>query len=177
MRDLTIRRESIESRAALTLISELNAELAHRYPEPGANHFRLDPVEVEPGRGAFLIARVEQVPVACGAVRRNDPATAEIKRMYVLPKHRSKRIGWTLLERLEHIARELGVERLVLETGERQPESLSLYRKFGFAQIPLFGEYIDSPLSVCMEKHLRSQNPQERPVKSVRRGSPPASTR
>ncbi len=155
MRKLIIRRESIESRAALELISELNMDLAHRYPEEGANHFRLDAAEVQPGRGAFLIARAEQLPVGCAALRRVDPATAEIKRMYVLPKYRGKRIGWALLERLEHIAHELAVERLVLETGDRQPESLALYGKYGFTRIPVFGEYVNSPLSVCMEKRLK----------------------
>jgi putative acetyltransferase len=154
MRDLVIRRESIESRAALDLINELNTELAHRYPEEGANYFRLEPSEVEPGHGAFLIARVEQLPVGCGAVRRIEPDTAEIKRMYVLPKYRSQGVGLALLDRLEQAARDLQVTRLVLETGVRQPESLGLYAKCGFAQIPLFGEYCNSPLSICMEKRI-----------------------
>ncbi|MBC7982406.1 MAG: GNAT family N-acetyltransferase [Candidatus Obscuribacterales bacterium] len=154
MRELVIRRESIESRAARDLINELNAELSHRYPEEGANHFRLDATEVEAGRGAFLIARIEQAAIGCGAVRRIDQSTAEIKRMYVTPKYRGQRAGWALLERIEHVARELGVARLVLETGVRQPESLGLYAKYGFVRIPPFGEYMDSPLSVCMEKHL-----------------------
>jgi hypothetical protein len=37
----------------------------------------------------------------------------------------------------------------------RQPEALSLYRRFGFDVIPPFGEYVESPLSVCMAKDLR----------------------
>jgi ribosomal protein S18 acetylase RimI-like enzyme len=40
----------------------------------------------------------------------------------------------------------------VLETGERQPEALALYTRAGFVRIPLFGEYIGSPLSVCLAK-------------------------
>src|SRR5690349_3006493 len=154
MRDLVIRRESIESRAALDLTNELNTELAHRYPEDDANYFRLEPSEVEPGHGTFLIARVEQMPVGCGAVRRIELDIAEVKRMYVLPKYRSQGVGLALLERLEQAARDLQVTRLVLGTGARQPESLGLYTKAGFAQIPLFGEYRDSPLSICMEKRI-----------------------
>jgi putative acetyltransferase len=155
MRSLVVHRESIESRAAYDLISALNAELSHRYPEPGANHFRLLEEEVAPGRGAFLIARSEHVPVGCGAIRRVDPATAEVKRMYVVPQHRGLGVGREILKRLEAIAVDLGVRRIVLETGTRQPESIALYRRGGFVEIPLFGEYIDSPLSVCMEKSLR----------------------
>jgi GNAT superfamily N-acetyltransferase len=156
MRQLTVRRESIESRDAHELVMALNAELAHRYPEPGANHFRLDPNEVLPGRGAFVIARTEtRIAVGCGAIRRMDGATAEIKRMFVIPKHRGMGAGHAIVEKLEQVARELGVARIVLETGERQPEAIALYEHCGFVKIPRFGEYTDSPLSICMEKTLQ----------------------
>jgi putative acetyltransferase len=154
MRSLSIRRESIESRNAYELIDALNAELAHRYPDPGASYFRLHAEEVVPGRGAFLIARSERTPVGCGAIRRIDPATAEIKCMYVPPKHRGAGIGRELLQKLEIISRELGVVRIVLEVGERQSEALHLYRNFGFTLTPSFGEYVGSRVSVCMEKQL-----------------------
>lgn len=159
MRSLVIRRESIESHDASELIAALNAELSHRYPEPGANHFRLHAEEVVPGRGAFLIARVERIPVGCAAIRRMDAVTAEIKRMYVIPKHRGLGIGRELMQHLEHVALELGVQRIVLETGVRQPESLALYKRMGFEQIPLFGEYLGSSLSICMEKRVAPQRP------------------
>jgi GNAT superfamily N-acetyltransferase len=155
MRQLTVRRESIESRDAHELIMALNAELAHRYPEPGANHFHLDVEAVLPGRGAFVIARSEQrIPIGCGAIRRMDSTTAEVKRMYVVPKHRSMGAGRAILEKLEQVAHELAVQRIVLETGERQQEAIALYEHCGYVKIPLFGEYADSPLSVCMEKTL-----------------------
>jgi putative acetyltransferase len=59
-----------------------------------------------------------------------------------------------LLGTLEAEARGLGVNRLVLETGVRQPEAIALYERAGFRKIPAFGEYVDSPLSVCMAKAL-----------------------
>src|SRR5205814_2077970 len=37
----------------------------------------------------------------------------------------------------------------------RQREALALYSRAGFSQIPTFGEYVGSPLSVCMGKELR----------------------
>ena len=43
---------------------------------------------------------------------------------------------------------------MVLETGERQTAALGLYTSLGFKRIPRFGEYENSPLSVCMEKCL-----------------------
>ena len=53
---------------------------------------------------------------------------------------------------LETKARQLGVSRVVLETGPRQPEAIALYARAGFSEIPLFGEYIGSQFSVCMAK-------------------------
>jgi len=59
-----------------------------------------------------------------------------------------------VLRALEDEARRLEVGRIVLETGERQIEALALYRSSGFVRIPAFGEYVGSPLSVCMEKRI-----------------------
>src|SRR5262249_41661056 len=53
---LQIRRDELTSPVAASLIRALNAELAATYPEPGANHFRLDAEEVAEGRGVFLVA-------------------------------------------------------------------------------------------------------------------------
>jgi GNAT superfamily N-acetyltransferase len=142
--------------AALELIRELNSELYQRYPEPGATHFRLEPEEVRPGRGAFLIATDDETgeSLGCAAVRVLEPGLAEIKRMYVRPHSRGRRLGHGLLAALEGRAVALGVRRLVLETGTRQNEALRLYQRAGFIEIPRFGEYLDSPLSVCMAKTL-----------------------
>jgi len=44
----------------------------------GATHSSLDPEEVANGRGAFLIASRDGVPVGCGAVRRIEERTGEL---------------------------------------------------------------------------------------------------
>src|SRR4029077_17212677 len=119
-----------------------------------ANHFRLDPEEVAEGQGAFLAAYAGGRAVGCGAVRRIDPGTAEIIRKFVRPDARGRGLGRFLLAALEGEALRLGARRLLLETGDRQPEALALYERAGFARIPPFGEYVGSPLSVCMAKDL-----------------------
>lgn len=149
-----VRRADLRSSESQELIAALNAELTHRYPEEGANFFRLDPHEVENGKGGFYVAYVGGQPLGCGAVRRIDDVTAEIKRMYVAPQGRGCGIGRRVLVELEAEARRLGVRRLVLETGPRQPEAMALYKGAGFVEIPLFGEYIGAQFSVCMEKLL-----------------------
>jgi GNAT superfamily N-acetyltransferase len=154
MAGIDFERVRLPNPDAERLIALLNQELTERYPEEGANHFRLDPEEVEPGRGAFLLARLADEPIACGAVRLLDTSTAEIKRMFTLKDLRGQGVAQALLSKLEGAAIELGATRMVLETGERQLEAIRLYEQFGYAPIPAFGEYADSPLSVCMAKDL-----------------------
>jgi putative acetyltransferase len=155
MTGVTITRQSLPSPIVDTLIAALNEELTAMYPEPGATHFRLDPAEVAPGRGAFLVAYRDDTPVGCGAVRRLDSDTAEIKRMYVAPQLRGHGVGRALVDALEREARDLGVQRLVLETGIRQMAAMAMYRRAGFIDIPAFGEYqASSTTSVCMAKEL-----------------------
>jgi hypothetical protein len=62
--------------------------------------------------------------------------TAEIKRMYVTPDGR----GRAMVD--------------ALETGDRLPAAVALYHKVGFTRIPAYGEYVNSPLSVCLGKNL-----------------------
>lgn len=152
---ITITRGALSDDVSRALIGELNAELSGAYPEPGANHFGLDADEVAPGRGAFLIVRVDGRPVGCGAVRRLDAETGELKRMYVDPAARGLGLGRRLVAALEAEARALGMRRLVLETGTRQEAALALYRATGFQPIPLFGEYLLSPeTSICLGKEI-----------------------
>src|SRR4051812_4421994 len=89
---IDIKSASLDQPEVLVLITALNAELLERYPEDGSTHFRLDPEEVAPGRGVFLIAYVNGQPAGCGATRLIDPQTAEIKRMYVVPEFRGRGI-------------------------------------------------------------------------------------
>jgi GNAT superfamily N-acetyltransferase len=154
---IELHRENFLSPVVQQLIAALNAELTARYPEDGANFFNLSAEEVSDGRGAFFVAYRDDCPIGCGAVRRTEPNVAEIKRMYVAPTARGLGVGRQILNALEAEARRLGARRLVLETGPRQPEALALYAHAGFTQIPLFGEYLDTPhpdLSVCMAKDL-----------------------
>ena len=150
----TIEREDLTSTAGAALISALNAELSGRYPKVDANHFRLDAEEVTDDRGAFLVAYSTGGPVGCGAIRLLDEGDAEIKRMYVVPEARRTGAADLILGALQAEARRLRATRLVLETGRRQPEALSLYLRAGFVRVPQYGEYLGSPLSVCMAKPL-----------------------
>jgi len=150
-----IRRSTLASPDAGELIAALNAELTTTFPEPGATHFSLSDAQVIPGDGAFLVAYLDDAAVGCGAVRRLDQTTAEIKRMYVNPSVRGRGIGRALVEALEREARLIGVTKIVLETGTRLASAIKLYEAMGYEHIPLFGEYLSSPnTSLCFGKSL-----------------------
>jgi GNAT superfamily N-acetyltransferase len=137
---------------ATTLIAHLDAELAERYPGLDRDTFILTPEQVRAGHGVFLIAKAGGEPVGCGALRRLDSATGEIKRMYVMPSARGARAGRRLLAKLEWYGRQLGMYRIVLHTGLRQPEAIQLYKSTDFARIAGFGKYNEFSSGICMAK-------------------------
>jgi putative acetyltransferase len=101
-----------------------------------------------------VIAYDGQIPVGCGAIKAYTPGTMEVKRMYVEPAHRGKGIASRILAELESWARELLMDRCILETGVKQTEAIALYTKNGYQRIPNYGPYADVPNSVCFEKSL-----------------------
>jgi len=101
-----------------------------------------------------VVAYEGSVPVGCGAIKAFDDDAMEVKRMWVNPQHRGKGIARSVLAELEKWARELGSRRCVLETGQKQPEALGLYRTSGYQVIPNYGQYVGVANSVCFEKGL-----------------------
>lgn len=98
----------------------------------------------------FLIARQDGDVVGCGALRPGpEPGTGEVKRMYVVPAARGRRIAEQVLAALVDSARALGHRRLVLETGLAQPEAMRLYERLGWHPVPDYGHYAESPLTRC----------------------------
>lgn len=83
----------------------------------------------------LLVAYRDGAAVGVAAVRRLDPATGELKRMFVAERARGLGIGRRLLVVIEDHARELGCERVVLDTGRRQIAALALYRSAGYVEI------------------------------------------
>ena len=59
-----------------------------------------------------------------------------------------------MLRALEAAAVERGWHTVRLETGTEQPDAQRFYRRAGYREIPLFGSYVGSTLSVCFERAL-----------------------
>ncbi|WP_110206728.1 GNAT family N-acetyltransferase [Nocardioides daejeonensis] len=155
----TIERVAIDHPDAVTLVAAVQAEYVERYGGPDDSP--VDVAEFEVPQGAFFVGSLEGVPVATGAWRRSgvsalgSTATAEVKRMYVVPAARRRGLSRRMLAHLERTAAEAGAAVLVLETGTRQPEAIALYESSGYRPVPGFGHYRDSPLSRCFAKALR----------------------
>jgi GNAT superfamily N-acetyltransferase len=140
---------------AALLIQHLSAELGALYGDDGSGKFA--PADVQVPRAAFVVARADGVPVACGAIRpfEDDPdGTAEVKRMYVEPSMRGRGISRRILQYLESLACNYGYHTLILETGERQTAAIGLYEKSGYQRIPNYAPYTHRALSRCFAKKL-----------------------
>lgn len=87
-------------------------------------------------RGAVLIAMVEGRPAGCVALRPLDAETAELKRLYVRPEFRGRRIGEALTTAITDAARNRGFVRLRLDTLPSMTSARALYARLGFAEIP-----------------------------------------
>ncbi len=134
----------------------LDRELGELYPADSIYSVEPDKLDA-PGCCLLLGRNVEGEAVACGALRRLSDDQAEIKRMYVVPKYRGQALGRRILEGLEARAAAFGYKSLRLETGERQPAAIGLYRSFGYVQIPCYNEYAYDPHSLCFEKRLEGR--------------------
>lgn len=139
--------------AARELIHALCSEMSERYGTPPSP---FSPSEVVAPRTVFLLARLNGQPVGCGALRRFDDHTAEIKRMYVAPGGRRRGIARRILIKLERHAQAFGYRAVRLETGTRQPEAQRLYESLGYQHIGTFGPYVGNPMSVCYERFIHA---------------------
>lgn len=146
---------------AVPLIEAAQGEYVRRYGGPDTTPH--EPGEFAPPRGWFLVGYAAGGPVACGgwrlrSARVEDPelraGDAEIKRMYVADGHRGHGYARRLLGALERAAVTAGARRMILETGDRQPEAIELYRSSGYTEIAGFGAYRGNPDSRYLAKSL-----------------------
>jgi GNAT superfamily N-acetyltransferase len=96
--------------------------------------------------GALLLARDGEAAIGCVVVNRLEPASAEIKRLYVVPAARRTGAGRALMEAAIAFARESSYRRIVLDTERNRLESAyKLYRSLGFVRCEPYApaEYAD----------------------------------
>ena len=103
----------------------------------------------------FVAGFLDGMPVGCGAVVPLEPGVGELSRIFVDSAARRNGVGAAIMAKLEDEARQR-YERLVLETGVAQPESIALYEKCGYQSIPCWGKSADNPKSRCYQKVLQA---------------------
>ncbi|MGH8775712.1 MAG: GNAT family N-acetyltransferase [Jiangellaceae bacterium] len=135
--DFTLRPLAYTDAVVRALEAELQQEYVDRYG--GGDETPVDPTQFAPPQGLFLVGFAGAEPVASGGYRRHDDKAAEIKRMYVVEDRRGVGFARRLLAELETRAADAGYQRIILETGLRQPEAIALYESSGYELIPDFG--------------------------------------
>jgi len=148
---IDIIRTDSQNQDFIELVKLLDADLAYRDDEDHAFYNQFNKIDTIMH---CLVAYGNKKPIACGGIKQFDFNRMEIKRMYVLPEHRGKKIAQNILSELENWAKELGIEKCVLETGKKQPEAISLYKKCDYKLTPNYGQYSNIENSVCFEKFL-----------------------
>ena len=134
------------------IVERLQAEYVQIYGTPDVAP--ADPGQFSPPRGTFALGLVDGVPVAMGGWRLHDDGRAELKRMYVVDEQRGRGLSREILAWLEASAVEAGMTEMILESNEKHPAALGLYRSHGYTPIPAFGYYSDSPCNVCLGRSL-----------------------
>jgi GNAT superfamily N-acetyltransferase len=155
-----IRRMPYGTPAATELLAAMDAEMGALYGD--AREVR------DPAMGELidvaLTVHPEQMVAAVGAFDGDDLVghaalrpfedALEVKRVIVRSDHRGQGISKLLMLEVEAIARERGVSRLVLQTGDRQHEAVALYLRIGYVPIDRFGAYAPIPFFLCFGKTL-----------------------
>jgi DNA-binding MarR family transcriptional regulator/GNAT superfamily N-acetyltransferase len=96
--------------------------------------------ELTPPAGLLLVARLQDEPIGCGALKFHENTVGELKRMWVAPQARGLGLGRRLLEALELHAREAGMTVIHLETNRSLIEAIQMYRDSGYQEVKAFND-------------------------------------
>jgi putative acetyltransferase len=146
---LTELRTTSENPDFINLVQLLDADLKIRDGEEHEFYAQINKTAILKN---VIVCYENEIAVGCGAFREIDTKTLEIKRMFVLPEYRGKKIASKILLELERWASELNYIQTILETGINQPEAIALYKKSGYAITKNYGQYIGMENSICMKK-------------------------
>jgi len=110
-----------------------------------------------PPEGRLFLATCDGEVAGCVGMKKLAEGVSEMKRLWVKPRFRGKKIGRMLVERLLEEARAAGYARMRLDTIETMTEAMVLYKSLGFEKIEA---YYDNPVegATYFEKNLTVGN-------------------
>jgi putative acetyltransferase len=151
----TIAQETPLQDDVRAMVADLNAVLIPLTPREF--QFQLTAEQMaEPAVTVFVARDGSGQAVGMASLKALGDGAGEVKRMWTAPAVRGAGVGSRLLARVEALAREKGIVRLVLETGEAPAYDAAyrLYERGGFRVRGAFGDYPDSGWSRFYEKNL-----------------------
>jgi putative acetyltransferase len=149
---LTIAIEAPRQKDLLELMRQGDEFTLGLYP-PESSHL-LGVEELERPEVTVFAARDGGTALGMVALVDRSDGSAELKRMFVLPRARGRGIAADLIRALETFALGHDIRTVQLETGPLQDSALRLYERSGYRLIPNFGKYAGDQNSVCYEKTL-----------------------
>ncbi|PWH83014.1 GNAT family N-acetyltransferase [Algibacter marinivivus] len=144
-------RTNSEHKDFINLVDELNAYLKIVDGDEHAFYNQYNNIDV---LKHVVIAYKNDYPVGCGAFKTYDENTIEVKRMFTKVDARGYGVATKILLELEKWSAELSYKICVLETGKRQEEAVSFYKKMNYSIIPNYGQYKNIANSLCFKKNL-----------------------
>lgn len=93
------------------------------------------PLQYSPPTGSLLLALAQNLPIGCVGVRYFEDGICEMKRLFVKPNFRGKRVGRLLAEAAVKAGKNLGYERMRLDTLPTMETANHLYGSLGFVEI------------------------------------------
>lgn len=101
-----------------------------------------------------VVGYIKDIPVSCGALKKYNAESVEIKRMFTLPEFRNQNCAKIILTELESWASELGFKYCILETGIGLTNAINLYKKSSYHQTENYEPYIGKTESICFAKKI-----------------------
>ncbi|GAA2671896.1 GNAT family N-acetyltransferase [Actinoplanes palleronii] len=145
MVQIKIRQARYDEPAVVELVAENMRDLSERYGGTG-DDTPIAAADFLPPDGAFFVAvrTGDDGPdgrLVGSAGWRRHGTDAELKRMFTLSAARGHGVARRMLAVIEESARDAGCTRVILETGDKQPEAIALYLSAGYERIEDFGYY------------------------------------
>ena len=157
MDDLEIRIETPLQDDVRAMVAALNETMIPLTPREFQFQLTVEQM-AEPAVTLFVARDRSGLPVGMGALKAHEDGLGEVKRMFTLPEARGRRVGARILGRIEALARDRAMSRLVLETGEASgfEPAYRVYERGGFTRCGAVLDYPDSGFSRFYEKNLSS---------------------
>jgi len=128
-------------------------QIAHSLSSPEDVH-ALDLEALCADEIVFFTARAAGKLLGMGALRKLSDEHYEIKSMHTSAAARRTGVARAMVEHLATYASSVGATRVSLETGtmDEMAPARELYASCGFDVCKPFGDYRDSPASLCMTR-------------------------